>query len=56
MPISFSLILRRAPRIWGNIPEAEYVGLELEANAYINDYLTGYFGLGLTDSKITDAG
>jgi iron complex outermembrane recepter protein len=39
----------------GSIPEVEYVGLELEANAYLNDYLTGYFGLGLTDSKIVKA-
>ncbi len=39
----------------GSIPEVEYVGLELEGNAQINDYLIGYFGLGLTDSKIKRA-
>jgi iron complex outermembrane receptor protein len=36
----------------GTIPETEYVGLELEANAYITDTLSAYFGLGLTDSEI----
>ncbi|MDX1403695.1 MAG: TonB-dependent receptor [Woeseiaceae bacterium] len=39
----------------GNIPEVEYTGLELEASAQFNDYFSGYFGLGLTDSDIKRA-
>jgi iron complex outermembrane receptor protein len=36
----------------GSIPEAEYIGFELEGNAQFNDYFSGYFGLGYTDSEI----
>ena len=39
----------------GGIPEVEYMGFELEGNAIFNDYLTGYFGLGYTDSEIKQA-
>jgi iron complex outermembrane receptor protein len=39
----------------GSIPETEYVGFELEGNAQFNDYLTGYFGVGYTDSEIKRA-
>jgi iron complex outermembrane receptor protein len=39
----------------GGIPEVEYVGFELEGSAQINEYLSGYFGLGYTDSDITEA-
>ena len=39
----------------GSIPEAEYLGFELEGNAQFNDYLSGYFGLGYTDSEIKQA-
>lgn len=39
----------------GGIPEVEYTGFELEGNALFNDYLTGYFGVGYTDSEIKQA-
>jgi iron complex outermembrane receptor protein len=39
----------------GSIPETEYIGLELEGNAQFNDYLSGYFGIGYTDSEIKEA-
>lgn len=39
----------------GGIPEVEYIGFELEANAQFNDYFGGYFGLGYTDSDIKRA-
>lgn len=39
----------------GNIPEVEYIGFELEANAQFNDYFSGYFGYGYTDSEIKRA-
>ena len=39
----------------GSIPETEYVGFEFEANAQFNDYLTGYLGIGYTDSDIKRA-
>ena len=39
----------------GGIPEVEYIGLELEGNAQFTDNLSGYFGLGYTDSEITEA-
>ncbi len=39
----------------GSIPETEYSGFEFELNAYITDYLSGYVGLGYTDSEITEA-
>jgi len=39
----------------GSIPEVEYTGFELEGNAMINDYLTGYFGVGYTDGEIQRA-
>jgi len=39
----------------GSIPETEYVGFELEGNAQFNDYLSGYFGIGYTDSEIKEA-
>ncbi|HWM27942.1 MAG TPA: TonB-dependent receptor [Woeseiaceae bacterium] len=39
----------------GSIPETEYMGFELEGNAQFNDHLTGYFGLGYTDSEIKEA-
>ncbi len=39
----------------GGIPEVEYIGFELEANAQFNDYFSGYFGLGYTDSDIKRA-
>ena len=39
----------------GSIPEVEYMGFELEGNALFNDYLSGYFGLGYTDSEIKQA-
>jgi iron complex outermembrane receptor protein len=39
----------------GGIPEVEYTGLELEVNAQFNDYFSGYFGYGLTDSDIKRA-
>lgn len=39
----------------GGIPEVEYTGFELEGNAQINDYLSGYFGIGYSDSEIKRA-
>jgi iron complex outermembrane recepter protein len=39
----------------GSIPETEYMGFEFEGNAQFNDYLSGYFGLGYTDSEIKQA-
>ena len=39
----------------GGIPEVDYFGFELEGNARFNDYLTGYFGIGYTDSDIKRA-
>ena len=39
----------------GSIPETEYMGFELEGNAQFNDYLSGYFGVGYTDSEIKRA-
>ena len=39
----------------GSIPETEYMGFEFEGNAQFNDYLSGYFGLGYTDSEIKEA-
>ncbi|MEX2125091.1 MAG: TonB-dependent receptor [Woeseia sp.] len=39
----------------GSIPETEYMGFELEGNAQFNDYLSGYFGVGYTDSEIKQA-
>jgi iron complex outermembrane receptor protein len=39
----------------GSIPKTEYVGLELEGNAQFNDYFSGYFGIGYTDSEIKEA-
>ena len=39
----------------GGIPEVEYIGFELEGKAQINDYLSGYFGVGYTDSDIKRA-
>jgi len=39
----------------GSIAETEYMGFELEGNAQFNDHLTGYFGLGYTDSEIKEA-
>jgi iron complex outermembrane receptor protein len=39
----------------GSIPETEYMGFELEGNAQFNDYLSGYFGFGYTDSEIKEA-
>ena len=39
----------------GSIPETEYIGFELEGNAQFNDYLSGYFGIGYTDSEIKQA-
>jgi iron complex outermembrane receptor protein len=39
----------------GSIPEVDYVGFEFEGNAMFNDYLTGYFGIGYTDSEIKQA-
>jgi iron complex outermembrane receptor protein len=39
----------------GSIPEVEYMGFELEGNALFNDYLSGYFGIGYTDSEIKEA-
>jgi iron complex outermembrane receptor protein len=39
----------------GSIPETEYLGFEFEGNAQFNDYLSGYFGLGYTDSEIKQA-
>ena len=39
----------------GGIPEVEYIGFEFEGNAILNDYLTGYFGFGYTDSDIKRA-
>jgi iron complex outermembrane receptor protein len=39
----------------GSIPEVEYIGFELEGNAQFNDYLSGYYGVGYTDSEIKQA-
>lgn len=39
----------------GNIPEVRYLGLEAEAQAYINDYWSGYVGFGYTDGEIQQA-
>lgn len=39
----------------GTLNEVEYLGLEFEASAAFTDSLSGYFGLGLTDSEITDS-
>ncbi len=39
----------------GGIPEVEYIGLELEGKAQFSDHLSGYFGLGYTDSEIKKA-
>ncbi len=39
----------------GNIPEVEYIGFELEGNAQFNDFLSGYFGVGYSDSEIKRA-
>lgn len=39
----------------GGIPEVQYFGFELEGNAQFNDYLSGYFGVGYTDSEIDRA-
>jgi iron complex outermembrane recepter protein len=39
----------------GSIPETEYMGFEFEGNAQFNDYLSGYFGFGYTDSEIKQA-
>jgi iron complex outermembrane receptor protein len=39
----------------GSIPETEYTGFEFEGNAQFNEYLSGYFGLGYTDSEIKQA-
>ena len=39
----------------GSIPEVEYIGFEFEGNAQFNDYLSGYFGVGYTDSDIKRA-
>ena len=39
----------------GGIPETEYIGFELEANAQFNDYFSGYLGVGYTDSEIKRA-
>jgi len=39
----------------GTLNEVEYLGLELEASAAFTDSLSGYFGLGYTDSEIKDA-
>ncbi len=39
----------------GSIDEVEYTGLELEGTALLGDYVTVNFGIGLTDSEITEA-
>ena len=39
----------------GSIPETEYMGFEFEGNAQFNEYVSGYFGLGYTDSEIKRA-
>lgn len=39
----------------GSIPETEYIGFELEGNAQFNEYFSGYFGIGYTDSEIKEA-
>jgi len=39
----------------GGIPEVNYVGFEFESNAQFNDYFSGYFGVGYTDSDIKRA-
>ncbi len=39
----------------GGIPEVDYIGLELEANAQFSDIFSANFGLGLTDSDIKQA-
>ena len=39
----------------GSIPKTDYVGFELEGNAQFNDYFSGYFGVGYTDSEIKRA-
>jgi iron complex outermembrane receptor protein len=39
----------------GSVPEAEYTGVELEGTALLGEYFTLNFGLGLTDSEITEA-
>ncbi len=36
----------------GSIPETEYMGLEFEVRGYLTDTLSGYIGLGVTDSEI----
>jgi iron complex outermembrane recepter protein len=39
----------------GSIAETEYMGFEFEGNAQFNEYFSGYFGLGYTDSEIKQA-
>lgn len=39
----------------GSIGEVEYTGLELEGSALIGEYVTAFFGMGLTDSEIQRA-
>ncbi|MEX0976543.1 MAG: TonB-dependent receptor [Woeseia sp.] len=39
----------------GSIPKTEYIGFELEGNAQFNEYFSGYFGIGYTDSEIKEA-
>ncbi len=39
----------------GSIPEVEYLGFELEGKAQLTRYLSGYFGIGYTDSEIKQA-
>lgn len=39
----------------GGIPEVDYFGFEFEAKARFNDYLSGYLGIGYTDSDIKQA-
>lgn len=39
----------------GSIPETEYIGFELEGSAQFNEYFSGYFGFGYTDSEIKKA-
>ncbi|EED36878.1 TonB-dependent receptor [Luminiphilus syltensis NOR5-1B] len=39
----------------GSIDEVEYTGLEIEGSALLGDYVTLNFGLGLTDSEITES-
>ena len=39
----------------GSIDETEYYGFELEANAALTESLSGYIGIGYTDSEIQEA-